>query len=92
VQSLRTLGVRHLFGYPGDPSVEVLEAARRNDPSWGTLIEPTDIVKLAQSMGCDGEQVGSAAALDRVLSAKRSPDRPLVIGATIDPAQYLAQF
>ena len=31
-------------------------------------------------------------ALDRVLSAKRSPDRPLLIGATIDPAQYLAQF
>jgi len=31
VQSLRALGVRHLFGYPGDPSVEVLEAARRED-------------------------------------------------------------
>jgi thiamine pyrophosphate-dependent acetolactate synthase large subunit-like protein len=31
VQSLHTLGVRHLFGDPGDPSVGVLEAARRAD-------------------------------------------------------------
>jgi len=29
VQLLRALGVRHVFGYPGDASVEVLEAARR---------------------------------------------------------------
>jgi thiamine pyrophosphate-dependent acetolactate synthase large subunit-like protein len=92
VQSLRTLSVRHLFGYPGDPSVEVLEAARRNDPSWGTLIEPTDLEKLAQSMGCDGVMVDSAAALERVLGEKRAAGRPLVVGAKIDPAQYAAQF
>ena len=30
VQYLRALGVRHVFGYPGDPSVEFLEAARRD--------------------------------------------------------------
>ncbi len=29
VRYLRALGVRHVFGYPGDPSVEFLEAARR---------------------------------------------------------------
>jgi acetolactate synthase-1/2/3 large subunit len=69
-----------------------LKQAQRGYPSWGTLIEPTDIVKLAQSMGCEGEQVDSAAGLERALAASRPTDRPLVIGATIDPAQYLAQF
>jgi hypothetical protein len=35
--------------------------------------------------------VESAAALQDAL-AQRSPARPLVIGAKIDPAQYTAQF
>lgn len=69
-----------------------LKQAQRKYPSWGTLIDPTDIEKLAQSMGCDGASVDSAAALERLLSQPRSADRPLVVGAHIDPAQYLAQF
>ena len=69
-----------------------LKQAQRKYPSWGTLIDATDIEKLAQSMGCDGVAVDSASALERALAARRSPDRPLVIGAHIDPAQYLAQF
>jgi acetolactate synthase-1/2/3 large subunit len=69
-----------------------LKQARKNYPSWGTLIEPTDLEKLAQSMGCEGLMVDSAAALERVLGGKRPDDRPLVVGATIDPAQYAAQF
>ncbi|MEQ9199995.1 MAG: thiamine pyrophosphate-binding protein, partial [Rhodospirillales bacterium] len=28
---LKTAGIRHLFGYPGDPSVEFLEGCRRED-------------------------------------------------------------
>lgn len=31
VRYFRALGVRHIFDYPGDPSVEVLEACRRED-------------------------------------------------------------
>jgi acetolactate synthase-1/2/3 large subunit len=69
-----------------------LKQAQRKYPSWGTLIDATDIEKLAQSMGCDGAMVDSASALERVVSQRRSADRPLVIGALIDPAQYLAQF
>lgn len=69
-----------------------LKQAQRKYPSFGTLIDATDIEKLAQSMGCDGVGVDSAAALERVLSQPRSATRPLVIGAHIDPAQYLAQF
>ena len=69
-----------------------LKQMARSYPSWGTVIEPTDIVKLAQSMGCDGVQVDSAKALEAALAAPRAADRPLVIGATIDPSQYAAQF
>jgi acetolactate synthase-1/2/3 large subunit len=69
-----------------------LKQAQRKYPSWGTLIDATDIEKLAQSMGCDGARVDSAAALEKVLTQPRTPGRPLVVGADIDPSQYLAQF
>ncbi len=69
-----------------------LKQAQRKYPSWGTLIDATDIEKLAQSMGCEGANVDSAAALERLLAGPRPSDRPLVVGVRIDPAQYLAQF
>lgn len=69
-----------------------LKQARRNYPSWGTLIEPTDIMQLARSMGCEGAMVGSVAELERLFTQKRPSDRPLVVGARIDPAQYAAQL
>lgn len=69
-----------------------IKQANRKYPSWGTLIEPTDVALLARSMGCEGAQADSPAALQRLLAGKRPNDRPLVIGATIDPAQYTQQF
>jgi acetolactate synthase-1/2/3 large subunit len=69
-----------------------LKQMARNYPSWGTRIEPTDIAMLARAMGCDGVNVDSARGLDAALAAPRAADRPLVIGARIDPAQYAAQF
>ncbi len=69
-----------------------IKQANRKYPSWGTLIEPTDIERLAQSMDCEGVTVESAAALARLLAGKRPKDRPLVVGARIDPAQYTRQF
>ena len=69
-----------------------IKQANRKYPSWGTLIEPTDIAQLARSMGCEGAAVDSGAALSRLLAAKRPGDRPLVVGARIDPAQYMRQF
>lgn len=77
-----------------DDSLDRIELKQmaRHYPSWGTRIDATDVAQLAQSMGCDGVNVDSAAALERALSAPRATDRPLVIGARIDPAQYTAQF
>jgi acetolactate synthase-1/2/3 large subunit len=71
--------------------IELKQTARKY-PSWGTVIDPTDIGMLARSMGCDGVEVDNVQALERALAGPRSKDRPLVIGAKIDPAQYAAQF
>jgi acetolactate synthase-1/2/3 large subunit len=71
--------------------IELKQMARKY-PSWGTVIDATDIAMLAQSMGCDGINVDSARALEAALGAPRAADRPLVIGAKIDPNQYQAQF
>jgi acetolactate synthase I/II/III large subunit len=71
--------------------IELKQLARKY-PSWGTRIGATDIALLAQAMGCDGVNVDSVRGLEAALAAPRSLDRPLVIGAKIDPAQYAAQF
>lgn len=69
-----------------------IKQTSRNYPSWGTALEPTDIPQLARAMACEGVTVENAAALERALAEARPTDRPLVIGARIDPAQYRAQF
>ncbi len=71
--------------------IELKQMARQY-PSWGTVIEPTDIGMLARAMGCDGVEVDNIKALEAALAGPRAKDRPLVIGARIDPAQYAAQF
>ena len=69
-----------------------IKQANKGYPSWGTRIESTDIEGMARAMGCDGLMVDSEAALAKALAAPRAKDRPTVIGARIDPAQYTAQF
>ena len=71
--------------------IELKQMARRY-PSWGTVIDASDMSLLARAMGCDGVNVDSVKSLEGVLAAPRAQDRPLVIGARIDPAQYAAQF
>lgn len=61
-------------------------------PSTATRIEPTDLVRLAESMDCDGVRVESAAELEKAADGLDSLRRPLVVEAVIDPAQYEAQF
>ena len=61
-------------------------------PSSGTKIDPTDVVKLSQSMDCDSVEAHKIDELEAALSAAQASDRPLVIAAHIDPAQYAAQF
>ena len=61
-------------------------------PSWGTRFDPSDIVKLAEAMGCDGVRVDRLADLPAVMNRATSVTRPLVVEVQIDPAQYQAQF
>ncbi len=70
--------------------IELKQMARQY-ASTGTRIDPVDVAGLAGSMGCDGIEVGDETALGDALSTPTT-DRPLVIGARIDPAQYVAQF
>lgn len=58
----------------------------------GTRIESMDLVKIAEAMECDGERVDSAAQLEKVLSRAKNIERPLLVDARVDPAQYAAQF
>lgn len=69
-----------------------LKQARGNYPSWGILIEPTDIAQLSRFMGCKGAMVASVAALERVVAQERPSDRLLAVGAQVDAAQYAARF
>lgn len=71
--------------------IELKQMVRRY-PSWGTLIDPTDIPTLAHSMACDGLNVSTPAQLEKAFSDYRPKGRPLVIGALIDPEQYKAHF
>ena len=62
-----------------------LKQMNRQYESVGTRIEQTDIEKLAGSMDCDGVYVDSESALTDAFGAQ-APDRPVVIGALIDPS------
>ena len=61
-------------------------------PSWGTRFEASDIVKLAEAMGCDGERAETPAALAAIVARGTNLSRPLVIEARIDPSQYVTQY
>lgn len=69
-----------------------LKQTRRRYPAWGTRLDPTDIAGLARAMACEGEVVDEPGSLERLLAGARPKDRPLVIGARIDPSQYDSQF
>jgi acetolactate synthase-1/2/3 large subunit len=73
--------------------IELKQQLLKKYPSTMTRFEPTDLVRLAESMECFGERVDTKGELDRVLSgAVKGLDRPLVVQARIDPGQYVAQF
>lgn len=61
-------------------------------PATGTRFESSDLVGLAQSMGCDGERAETPKALEKVLSRVNGLNRPLLVEAKIDPTQYEVQF
>ncbi len=69
-----------------------IKQTRKHYPPVGTRFDASDLVKLAESMGCHGERVEDARTLERVLTQANGLDRPLLVEARIDPTQYNAQF
>jgi acetolactate synthase-1/2/3 large subunit len=61
-------------------------------PRLATRVGETDLVALAESMGCDGARAETPAALAKALAGFEARTRPLVVEARIDTAQYDAQF
>lgn len=95
LQVAASLGLGILVVVFGDNSLHRIELKQmvKHYPSWGTRFDASDIVKIAEAMGCDAERVETTEALARVVSrAVDLTTRPLVIEARIDPAQYVAQF
>jgi acetolactate synthase-1/2/3 large subunit len=71
--------------------IEIKQLAKQY-ASTGTRFVGSDLVKLAEAMGCDGIRVEDQAALQRAVAGATALERPLVIEAKIDPAQYSSQF
>ena len=77
-----------------DGSLNRIELTQRSlgMPSTATRIEDIDLVKLAESMDCDGMRAADAGGLEKALQDIGSLSRPLVVEARIDPSQYESQF
>lgn len=71
--------------------IEVKQMVKKY-PSVGTRFEPSDLVKLAEAMGCDGERADSQQALAAIVSKGAHLTRPLVVEARVDPTQYVNQY
>ena len=94
LQTASTLGLGIVVVVFCDNSLNRIELKQmaKGYPSVLTRFEPTDLVRLAGAMGCDGVRVETPAEMQQALCASGTLSRPLVIEARIDPAQYLSQF
>jgi acetolactate synthase-1/2/3 large subunit len=94
VRLAAALGLPVVFVVFVDGSLNRIELTQRSlgIPSTATRIEDVDLVKLAESMACDGIRVTDAGALEKALQDLESLSRPLVVEARIDPTQYETQF
>jgi acetolactate synthase-1/2/3 large subunit len=88
----RGLGVAVVVFVDGSLNRIELKQSALNYPSTATRLEETNLVMLAQSMGCDAERADTVERLEKSLVGVGSLTRPLVVEARIDPAQYESQF
>ena len=94
VRLAAALGLPVVFVVFVDGSLNRIELTQRSRgvPSTATRIEDIDLVKLAESMDCDGVRAADPAELEKAIQPLESLSRPLVIEARIDPGQYDSQF
>jgi acetolactate synthase-1/2/3 large subunit len=76
-----------------DNSLSLIDMAqrRRNLPALGVHYGPIDFAAAATAMGATGRRVQSMKELDDALDELLPIDRPVVIDAVVDPAEYVRQ-
>jgi len=94
LQLASSLGLGLIVVVFADNSLNRIEIKQRAKQyaSVGTRLTPTDIPKLAEAMGCHGARVDDGDRLAKMVADAGKLERPLVIEARIDPAQYNSQF
>lgn len=88
----RGLGLVFVVFVDGSLNRIELKQMVQSYPSTATRIEDMDLVGLAAAMDCDGVRAESVAELEKALADVDDLNRPLIVEAHIDPAQYLSQF
>lgn len=88
----RDLGITVVVFVDGSLNRIELKQLASSYASTATRIEDTDLVKLAEAMGCDGARAESIPELEKCVTDIEMRNRPLIIEARINPAQYQSQF
>jgi acetolactate synthase-1/2/3 large subunit len=76
-----------------DSSLSLIDVAqqRRGHPTLGVRYGPIDFASATAAMGAWSRRVDTMAELDAAVSEAQRADRPAVIDAVVDPAEYVAQ-
>ena len=76
-----------------DASLSLIDVAqqRRGYPTIGVRHGDVDFARVAAAFGAWGRRVRTLAELDAAVLEARRVERPAVIDAIVDPAEYLAQ-
>jgi acetolactate synthase-1/2/3 large subunit len=76
-----------------DNSLSLIDVAqqRRGHPTLGVRYGPIDFASATAAMGAWSRRVDTMAELDAAVSEAQRADRPAVIDAVVDPAEYVAQ-
>lgn len=76
-----------------DSGLSLIDVAqqRRGLPTLGVRYGPVDFAAAAAAMGAWSRRVETMTQLDEAVAEARCVDRPAVIDALIDPAEYVAQ-
>ena len=88
----RGLGITVVVFVDGSLNRIELKQMASSYASTATRIEDTDLVKLAEAMGCDGARAETIPELEKCLAGIAVCSRPLIVEARIDPSQYQSQF
>ena len=75
-----------------DSALSLIDVAQRNRgyPTYGVRYGPVDFAAVAAGMGAWSRRVETLDALESAVKESRGIDRPVVIEAMVDPAEYVA--